>query len=245
MRIIVGILAFAAATSLSPAQKSPAETLTVESVLAQLSSPKSTQRNGLIEQLGLSDVVSAKACYDVSEPKVLHLWGTNDNGLLAIEVASFDCVQNFLVVFEETANSQRFVGTIAMQDRINQPAFSVQSLLDDGQPAIVVSHLVVDEGTGVMQKNMQIFTVLKGELRLIFNQPEEVHLAIPVGQRLFQDDVVSKFTIVPSTTPRHAASITESRTTTLNERSLRELRRYIWSSRLQSYYSVAFAPSSK
>ncbi len=91
-----------------------------------------------------------------------------------------DCEYQFLVVMEQIAPGQwAHRGTVPIFAKHWEPEISFRQLVSAGESEIVVRNRPTDIGTGMLQRNMTIFKLLDGSLRVILDEVEKQTFAIP------------------------------------------------------------------
>jgi len=225
---------------------SMAQVLSPEKVAQELQNLNSNPPSTLVHQYKLTQDLSGVECGAFSETAVKTLWSQGTEQIVAIETNSATCVRKFLIIFDGDENHWKYSGTIALEERDTEPTYKTMTFFTDQAPQIAVSNNVVDSGTGIFQANMQIFAFVDGSLRVVFNEPETVRLALPFKKQCcpvqYEDIQTSKFEILPSK-EHQPAQIEETRHVSVNGRSLTQYRRYVWNARWNSFYAVAFAPT--
>lgn len=217
-------------------------------IIQMLASNQKTPRaEKLVNQLELTSSSSGRACAEFLNVTQKVLWSTESNRILAIEAYSNSCIQKFIIVLEGTPPQLRYAGTISLEERYTAPDYKIVPLLIGQKPGIMVTDNVVDSGTGVLQENTQIFAFLRGALKMVFNQPEKITLAVPSKSKCCDTQYVqtqtSAFHVVEPTQRNPTARIKEKRRISVNGRSLTEYRSYLWSKRWHTFYSVSYAPT--
>jgi hypothetical protein len=200
----------------------------------------------LVSDLKLQNVLNGEACSNFSNIRSEQLWQRPEKQLMAIRVDS-DCLIWFLIVFESKGAGWRYVGTIPLWMQFATPKYYAAALMCDGTPGIVINDLNINEGTGFWQQNMQIFTVIEGKLRVVFNEPETIRFNIPFKPDCcpytYRVQQRSKFKLNPPKSDNEPASIDETRHEVVNGHTVTLLKVYTWSRALQTFNSYATAPS--
>jgi hypothetical protein len=92
------------------------------------------------------------------------------------------CQSFFFVVLElEPNGSWRLVDTVEIPAKYRSPSLSVESLVTRGESEIVVRDAETDTGTGILQRNLIVWKLLDGHLRVILDEPIQSRFAIPKG----------------------------------------------------------------
>lgn len=205
------------------------------------------QAERLLDQLELTSSSSGEACTEFSDVTQKTLWSNNSDSITVIEAYSNSCLTKFIIVLEGAPSQLTYAGTIPLEERYTAPDYKIVPLLIGQKPGIIVTGNVVDSGTGTLQNNMQIFAFIGAVLKMVFNQPEKITLAIPSKSKCcdtqYTETQTSTFHIIEPTQRNSTARIEETRHISVNGRSLTEYRRYLWDKRWHTFYSVSYAPT--
>lgn len=194
--------------------------------------------------LGLRAAVTGSACSSFEQANLLpvQLSGKASSQLLILHAPLCETV--FLLPFSRQGQRWRTLPPLAFSSRYNPPQLRLKKLLSREEEFLLVEHLTVDGGSGVQQRNCQIYRLTPGGLQLVFNQPESLHVTVPLGHgaAVWEEEQTSVFDFfrAPAAAP---ASIREKRTTRCNGQSLTVYRSYLWDNSLGSYLMLGAGPA--
>jgi hypothetical protein len=233
---------------IAPCIASEAQGLSPEAIIQELSStPETPQAEPYAKEFNLTGEAQQAECGAFSAVSQKTLWRDGTAAIVAIEAYSETCFREFLIILEGNQSLWKYAGTIALEERDTKPEYRIIPLSANQEPGIAVTNNTVDSGTGISQQNTQIFAFVGSSLRLVFNEPEHIRLTLPFRPNCcpvqYVEGQTSTFHFVFPTTKGATTSIEERRQVSVNGHSLTEYRRYLWDSRWQAFYSVAFAPA--
>ncbi len=228
-----------------------AQSIDPSDVLHRLSSAGTEELSNLAEKFSLTQEVNGATggktvdtpCdgFDHSARKTL--WIDGDGAVDAIETHSHTCRRGFLIVFVGRNRLWDYSGTILLEEHYGEAAeYKVISSLVGAKPAIVVRHNLVDWGTGIQQKNMQIFLLIGTRVRLVFDEPESISIGIPSRSSGFVEKQNSLFRIAPGTKSDPYTTIEETRDSVVNGKSVTQYRNYTWDRRDQKFRAYSSGP---
>ncbi|HMD83467.1 MAG TPA: hypothetical protein VKO18_02060 [Terriglobia bacterium] len=142
------------------------------------------QRQKIAHLLNLSEPWEhGKLCveYENVELSKPTLKAGSESALLT--TTSSDCDFAFLVPFISTGHGWILAGTVPVWTKYSSPKYRIESLTTPGESEIIVSGQTVDSGTGILQRNLTILKIVGDSIRIIFDQPEEINLSVPVKVR--------------------------------------------------------------
>jgi hypothetical protein len=250
MRWLIAFLIVSGLLSID-APNARAQDLNPADVLSRLSSAPPEELSSLARQLALTlEVNGPKGIGMVEAPcdsfaRSVRKPLSNDGGaeVDAIETHSLTCRRGFLILFVRQDGQWAHAGTILLEEHYgDSPQYRVTSSLVDGKLAVIVHHNLVDWGTGIQQKNMQVFLLMGTKVRLVFDEPESISIGVPLKNSAFVEKQSSSFRITPGTRSDPYATIEETRHSIVNGRSVTQYRNYTWDSRDQTFRAYSSGP---
>jgi len=187
---IMFILASVAAAGQNVGTVAARSYASTKELAAQLESKDLDVRKSVVDSLGLLDPMPVNGpggvggiynpCYeefDKVEIKPATLVRDKESAILVVE--SDSCQSIFIIPVIKERDTWNAYKAISIWTKFNHPFIRIDSLVRTGEQEIIVSDVIVDEGTGFFQKNMTIFKFLRGKLEVVFDQPESIQVAVP------------------------------------------------------------------
>ncbi len=122
-----------------------------------------------------------------------------------------------------------------------QPTVTFPSLVEPGVQEIMVEHQIADWGTGVLEKFTTIYKWIDGHFRVVFDEPDFIHLEEWSGDSLYDFDQTSTFK-VEMDKQTSAKMLEERKTIALGKRKIVLNRDWIWEPSLQRFRGFASVP---
>jgi hypothetical protein len=207
-----------------------------EEIIQQAQSSQLEVRKRLSVSIGLNRALAqdVELCsdFDSAELKPIALTMSVESKLLIIK--SDVCQTVFLVPVLHRGAEWEALPTISLSSHYAEPKVRFESLVESGVQEIIVSGLWVDWGTGIQQQNLTIFKLLDGKMRVIFDQPENLHNG--ASPSVYEEYQESAFKFVrKSDKGGMPVSIQERRVETKGKRSFVVFREFIWDPHLQEF----------
>ena len=235
--------------SLGKTAIAPIEIVSPEEAVSSLRSSNVEQRQNIARLLNLSEpwrggtLCSAYQKVELSQPK---LQASNESALLTITAS--DCDFPFLVPLVEEQHHWSIAGTVPIWTKYSTPQYSIESLTTAHESEIVIHGQTVDSGTGIVQRNLTILRVVGKSIRVIFDQPEILHISVPIvvngKSENALDEESSVFTFVNSAPfVPGLKTIIETRVLHIADRSITVKREYVWTPSLSIFRMYGAGPS--
>jgi hypothetical protein len=224
---------------------------------AQSSSPEETvgafshasgdQLAQLSRQFDIKDDRLGYICDDLLPPEPIELMHESSDEVLAIKLTSPGCQLSFLVMYWQVQEHWLYGGTIKLNERYGEhPHFEAKRLISGQLPVVVVEDNFIASGSGSSQVNTQIFMVVSGKMRVIFNEPLHTTLNAPrPGSKRgsFSQKQDSTFHLSPPAESEGGKPIIqETRTIAIDGRRFTEYYAYGWDARLMILTVYPYAP---
>jgi hypothetical protein len=259
------ILAFVSVTASAQNDAHPASLsyASTSELAAQLKSSDRQIRKNVVDSLGLVDPVPVSGpggigtiyepCYEEFEKvEIKTATLTKDTESAILIVRSDLCQSMFVVPVIKQQSGWVAYKAISLWAKFSEPSIKVESLVNKGEQEIISSNVTVDEGPGILQRNMTIFKFLHGSLRIVFDQPEYAQVAEPTREGklpvFFKDVERSEFTFSKNDENMTAVmSVYEKRRIEVEKqsvtvgtnfhvkKSLTIFREYVWDPRLEMF----------
>lgn len=156
--------------------------------------------------------------------------------------------QRAVLVFEHRGKSWILVSDLRLSSRYDeQPMVTFPSLVDSDAQELMVEHQQVDWGTGFGQKNITIYKWLNNQLEAVLDQPESVHLSVPITtntgrHETYALDQQSTFQVGPAG-PSGAKKLIEFQKVRQGIKEVARTRNWVWEPTLSRFRSYEIAPS--
>jgi hypothetical protein len=228
----------------SQAQRS----LPQETLFAFTSSSKA-QILQLAKRFEVKDDSNGYICQDdLAAPESLELFRGADERVETVKLTSRGCRASFLLTYWYEKGRWLYGGTIRLDEWYGDvPHVTARKLLSDQPPVVVVDDNLVDRGTGISQKNTQIYMLVEGKMRTIFNQPLHSHFQVPYhngDESPYLQDQDSEFKIatMAKQDPREML-VEETRISTVNGRKITQHFGWVWEPRLKMLLMISHSPN--
>lgn len=243
--LCVFLLAPTLGISQNPSVSEPASSPSPEVLTSQLGSADKDVRAKAARAVSLTGPIGGALCsdFDTVKTEPLQVQDSKESRLLVAK--SDDCQNMFLVPLVRRAESWQSLGSIrlSMHDG-TVPECKVQNLVSKDDQEIVVSNVMVDWGTGFLQTNLTIYKVIGDRVRVVFDEPESLHLAIP-DMRVpvtnnYSEEQNSTFQFVNDTghTTFGHTYILEKRIDRIGKRKFTVYRSYVWEPALSAFRMI-------
>lgn len=204
----------------------------------------------LLKRYSVGDDWRGYICDDLEPPARVSLFGEAEEKLDVVKLTSPGCQASFLLTFWWYRNQWTYGGTIELNEHYGQhPRFEARKLFEDMPPAVVVDDNEIGSGTGISQYNTQIYMLVSGKMRVVFNQPVHSTLTYPSldakgGSYDHTQDSVFRFLEHPVRGERVQREnvILEKRTIVVNGQSFKDYYAYGWDPRLGLLTAQVYAP---
>lgn len=192
----------------------------------------------LAKRFELKDDWRGYVCHDFNASMLR----SSSTSVSLILVKSPDCQLSFLLPFWRRGTSWSYNGTIELNNSEgSEPVVSTMQLVVDESPAIVIKDNSVASGTGLNQKNLQIFMLVDGKSKLVFNEPYQLFLRTQLsGGGAYTQSRESEFKF--SGNLAQGPIVTEIRKSSVDGNSLVEHYNYGWNPRLKVLTLQATSP---
>ena len=161
-------------------------------------------------------------------------------------VRSQSCQSVFLIPINRKGKEWIVLNPIVLWSQFSAPSYRLERLISSEEQEIVVSNLTVDEGTGILERDLLIYEISLDGVQLVFDEPEFLRLAVPYGDSLFEDHERSTFEFHENVKGAYGTGlmyIKEKREITVDGKSVTLYRSYTWNRTLGQFRGVATAPS--
>jgi hypothetical protein len=217
-----------------------------EAIIQQLKSEDIETRKKVALAVGLADPLLDALCFDDDNERISIKQVTFRKGIESRLLSVRGCEAMFLVPVVKQGVSWITLNPVRLWAKFSEPTYKFESLVAPGEQEIVVSNQTVDEGTGILQRNMTIYKVIGNETHAVFDTPEYLHVAepdlkSPTGQ--YTDDQTSTFTYSWDK-PDHGSSvfIREKRDERIGKHRFTVYRSYAWNRVLQEFRMLGDTP---
>ena len=150
-----------------------------------------------------------------------------------------------LLVFGGEPGNWTLIATLQLSSHYDeQPTVTFPSLIEPGVQEIMVEHQIVDWGTGVLEKFTTIYKWIDGHLRVVFDEPDSVHLeeaSSASPDNLYEFDQTNTFRVEVDNESSEK-TIEERQTITLGKRKIILSRGWIWEPSLQRFRGYETGP---
>jgi hypothetical protein len=213
-------------------------------VVHMLKSENMDIRRKMAISIGLKDSIEGNLCEDYDDDSIsvdnISLIKGIESRLIIIKAQM--CETMFLVPIIKNADTWAVMNPIRLSTHYTEPKYKVMNLIEDGEYEIVVTNQTVDWGTGINQRNMTIYKVIGNEVRVVFDAPESMHLAIPDNRvpitNNYQEDQKALFTFVNDSNGFSKLYIAEKRVESVGNKTYTVYRNYRWSPDLRQFRMV-------
>jgi hypothetical protein len=145
------------------------------------------------------------------------------------------CDTRTVMIFSSVDGKWRHLDTIKLSTlRLDQPLVAFRDVTGSGARDIVVQGLPVDKGTGILQKNVRIYRVLRAKATVIFDEPEYVHFDVRTHRSHYSVDQESVFEL--------DTTIHERQTLKINGASVTRYKECNWDSNTERIRCFEQAP---
>jgi hypothetical protein len=228
-------------------------------LVAKLESKDISVRKRVGNSLGIAGPINSFPCNDFNKVETRKASLVKGAESIVLLVWSDQCESIFLIPVVKERSAWVAYNAIGIWAKFSEPTIRFDSLVEPGVQEIITSNVTVDQGTGFWQRNMTILKFMQGGLRVIFDQPEYLHVSTPIYEAgipvLFGDDETSEFAFskcdgsVPG-----LQSIEEKRSIEIEKESAAEdsdfhekksvtvFRGYAWAPRLEIFRMIEEAP---
>lgn len=212
---------------------SPDETVTA------FRSASKIEMERLSRQFDIKDDWRGFVCQDLNPPKLIHLLNETGKRVSVVELVAPGCQMSFLLTYWQVEKEWIYGGTIVLNEAYDKhPHIKAIALIYNQLPVIVVDDNQVASGTGLSQDNTQIYMLINGKMRIVFNQPRQSLLQVPPSRSETTPYVQkqdSTFEFSPSLQAgRRENLIEETRVSTVNDQTVTEHFAYGWDPRLMT-----------
>jgi hypothetical protein len=229
--------------TLSFSASAQAGELSPELLVASFKSASGSQLRELSREFEITDDWQGDVCQD------LNVSVRQDSGpfVALVQVKSADCQKTFILPLWRVGNAWKFRGAVELSNMYgSEPSVTVKQLVPDNLPAVVVVDNPVASGTGLSQKNMQIFMFIDDRTRAVLDEPEHIFLRTQLSNRrdrVYTQSRDSDFRFIDSkVTSRRSTVIEEVRKSSVNGQNLVEHYAYGWDPRLKALTIQASSP---
>jgi hypothetical protein len=193
----------------------------------------------LSRQFDIRDDWRGFVCQDLNPPKLIHLLAEAGKRVSVVELTAPECQMSFLLAYWQVGEKWIYGGTIVLNEAYDKhPRVKAITLIYGQHPVIVVDDNQVASGTGLSQENTQIYMLINGKMRVVFNQPRQSMLQVPPsrsGTTPYIQKQDSTFEFSPSMhAGRRENLIEETRVSTVNDQTVTEHFAYGWDPRLMT-----------
>jgi hypothetical protein len=219
-------------------QAHSATSITPEKVIQTLRGPDNDAIYALEKRLqlhkpGTKDTACGSTYTHVSE---VGLGRWNGADIVVVSAYQTICGFQFLIPFEHKEEGWVELNPVSLGAWYDEAKVRPEAVVGDGQVELVVHGNLVDRGTGMLQKDLTIFRIVDGKLRVVLDRPESIgvhELSTLRGETyMYADEVTSRFTF------KGRGVIEEFRRSTRNGRTITEVRSYYWLPDLQVFQEV-------
>jgi hypothetical protein len=217
-----------------------------DEILTRLNSREEDIRKRIAASIGLIVPNTNVLCYDfdgVDSAPAEFITGVHSK---LVVVRSQSCQSVSLIPISQKGTEWIALKPIVLWSKFSEPSYRLDELISSGEQQIVVSNLTVDEGTGILERDLMIYKISLDGDDLVFDQPEIVHFTAPHGNSTFQDNERSTFEFRKNGEGVYGTGmiyINEKREITVGGKSLTLYRSYTWNRTLGRFRGVATAPS--
>ena len=234
-------LCLAAAVSVKAQTDTPAE------VAAAFSRASGDQLMQLSRQFDIKDELRGYICDDLLSPVVTDLMHDSGDMVYAVKLTSPGCRLSFLLMYWKLQDHWLYGGTIHLNERYgDHPHYEAKHLISDLPPVVVVHDNFIASGLGSQQVNMQIFMLVSGKMRMIFDEPLHASLVAPrPGSKRgsFSQIQNSSFQFCrPEESEKGMRVIQEKRVMIVDGRHYTEYYAYGWNPRLVTLSVYPYVP---
>jgi hypothetical protein len=220
---------------------SPDETVTAFRSVSEIEMARLSRR------FDIKDDWRGFVCQDLNPPKLIHLLSEVGKRVSVVELTAPGCQMSFLLVYWQEKEKWIYGGTIALNESYGKhPHFDAMKLIYDQRPVIVVDDNQVASGTGLSQENTQIYMLIDGKMRIVFDQPRQSFLQVPPSRsetKPYIQKQDSTFKFSPSVQAgRRENLIEETRVSVVNDQAVTEHFAYGWDPRLMTLTMQPYSP---